>query len=69
MNTSAEKVNMQKKNGNTVNFQAGFELHSLIKKLLVARSAKNSKFQNSKFKRMKNGESSVSGCSIDNDIK
>ena len=41
VNTSAMKVNVQKKNGNTDNFQTGFGRHSLIKELKAALSAKN----------------------------
>ena len=41
VNTSAMKVNVQKKNRNSDNFQAGFGRNSLIKELEAALSAKN----------------------------
>ena len=41
VNTSAMRVNVQKKNRNSDNFQAGFGRNSLIKELEAALSAKN----------------------------
>ena len=41
VNTSAIKVNVQKKNRNADNFQAGFGRNSLVKELKAALSAKN----------------------------